>query len=97
LRQIELNVPTRLPCGSLTGPLLSASVPDSSTSTVSGSHENGASGRSKNGFHAAATAALPRIAPCGPKNTVSSDRNDTNAVWFRSAIVFANARSVSRT
>ena len=43
-RQMELNVPVRLPDGSRTGPLLMARVPDSSTSTSSGSHENGAAG-----------------------------------------------------
>ena len=41
-RQTELNVPTRLPAGSKTGPLLKASSPESSTSTLSGAHENGA-------------------------------------------------------
>jgi hypothetical protein len=45
-RQIELNRPMTFPEGSRTGPVLSASVPDSMTSTRSGSHENGASGPS---------------------------------------------------
>ena len=43
-RQIELKIPVCLPFGSFTGPLLSPSVPDESTSTVSGSQENGACG-----------------------------------------------------
>ena len=43
-RQIELNTPVCLPFGSFTGPLLSPSVPDESTSTVSGYQENGAWG-----------------------------------------------------
>ena len=42
-RQVELNVPTRFPDGSMTGPWLSASVPDSTTSTVCGAQEKGAS------------------------------------------------------
>src|SRR5438132_788378 len=38
-RQIELYVPMRLPAGSRTGPVLIPSVPESFTSTRSGSHE----------------------------------------------------------
>src|SRR4051812_6095532 len=45
-RQIELKVPMRLWSGSQTGPELSARVPESSTSTCSGSQENGALGPS---------------------------------------------------
>ena len=40
------TIATFLPAGSNTGPELSASVPESSTSTVSGFHENGADGPS---------------------------------------------------
>ena len=61
------------------GPELIASVPESSTSTVSGSQENGAAGCSKSGFQSAATAALPCVAPARPKNTASSARNVWNA------------------
>src|SRR6266487_586318 len=52
-RQIELNVPICRPPGSRTGPLLRARVPESSTSTRSGAHENGGLGPSKNGFQPA--------------------------------------------
>ena len=41
-RQIDVKVAKSLPCGSRTGPLDSARLPESSTSTVSGCHENGA-------------------------------------------------------
>lgn len=41
-RQIESNRPITRPAASYTGPVLSASDPDSSTSTWSGSQENGA-------------------------------------------------------
>src|SRR5207244_3250429 len=43
-RHTELKRETSLPARSRTGPLLCASVPEASTSTSSGSHENGASG-----------------------------------------------------
>ena len=45
-RQIDVKVAKRLPEGSNTGPELIASVPDASTSTLSGAQEKGACGRS---------------------------------------------------
>ena len=42
-RQIDVNVATVVPAGSRTGPVLRASVPESSTSTCSGSQEKGGS------------------------------------------------------
>ena len=45
-RQMELNDATRLPVGSKTGPLLSARVPEGSTSITPGFQENGALGPS---------------------------------------------------
>src|SRR6516165_6919784 len=45
-RQIEVYLPISLPVESCTGPLLSASRPESNTSTVSGSQEKGALGPS---------------------------------------------------
>src|SRR5512140_196301 len=95
-RQIELKVPICFPVGSFTGPLLKASVPESSTSTISGSHENGAASPSKNRFHAVTTAAFPRNAFFPPK-IASSETYEPNASSFRSAIVRANAASVART
>src|SRR5712692_8083843 len=93
----ELNVPMRFPAGSRTGPDVIASVPESSTSTCSGSHENGACAPSKNGFQRSATCLAPRDTRPFEKNTVSSARNETNAAGSRSAIVFAKAISVRRT
>jgi hypothetical protein len=49
-RQTELKVPMRFPEGSRTGPEVIANLPESSTSTVSGCHENGAGPPSKNLF-----------------------------------------------
>ena len=43
LASIDVNVPVCVPAGSRTGPVLSASVPESSTSTCAGSQEKGAS------------------------------------------------------
>src|SRR6185295_3000530 len=79
-RHTELKVPTRFPCGSRTGPLLKASMPESSTSTRSGSQENGARGPSYKRFQPDATAALPRSTSVSLKNTASSARNDANVL-----------------
>ena len=89
-------MPTRAPSGSNTGPWLTASVPESTTCTRSGFHENGALAPSKYGFHPAATAVRPRSS-VRPRNTASSATNVANAAWSRSAIVFANASSRART
>src|SRR5262249_45247752 len=92
-----LNVPIRFPAGSRTGPDEIASVPESSTSTISGSHEKGALGPSKKPFHRSATWRAPRDTPVLDTNTVSSARNLAKAAASRSAIVLANAISVLRT
>src|SRR5664280_2142920 len=60
-RHTELKVPVRLPEGSRTGPEDIASVPESSTSTVSGAQENGAAAPSKNAFQRSATRVAPRV------------------------------------
>ena len=74
-----------------------ARAPESSTSTDSGAHENGAVGPSKNAFHRSTTSDLPRIAPFPPKNTASSSRKVAKAFKSRFAIVSAKAPSASRT
>src|SRR5262249_37309679 len=96
-RQIELKIPTCFPSGSRTGPLVSASVPESSTSTLSGSQENGALAPSKKAFQPATTADFPRRTPELPKNNASSATYDANASGSRAAMVCANAVSAART
>ena len=57
--RIELSQ-SILPLASCTGPVLGASVPESSTSTWSGTQANGACGPSNQRAQYATTAALPR-------------------------------------
>ena len=96
-RQMEENRDTTRPWGSWTGPVLSASVPEASTSTLSGSQENGASGPSKKRRQYSATGPAP-CSGSGPlKKTASSARKLLNAVKSLSAMVRANARSVAST
>ena len=57
---MELNRPVSSPLEFRTGPLVSASVPESTTCTRSGSHENGGCGPSKSGFQASTIARRPR-------------------------------------
>src|SRR4249919_2860252 len=90
-RQIELKVATRSPFALSTGPLLCASFPESSTSTVSELHENGALGFSYRPFQLSTTAALPRAGVSPPKKIASSAIKVAKALWSRAAIVAAKA------
>jgi hypothetical protein len=96
-RHTELNVPVRFPEASRTGPDDIASVPESSTSTNSGAHENGACAPSKKPFHRSATSFAPRVARPPDMKTASAARNEANPAGLRSAMVFAKAISVCRT
>src|SRR5213594_1610861 len=96
-RHTELNIPISLPSGSMTDPLLWASLPESSTSTTSGRQENGALGPSKNRFHPSTTAALPRSTPRRPKKIASGATKDPNALRSRAAIVAAKVLSAAKT
>lgn len=89
---MEVKREISLPAGSWTGPVLRARVPESRTSMVSGRQEKGASGASKYRFHWPATSSQPS-AVAADRKTASSERNDANASWSRSAVVFANAVS----
>ena len=81
---------------SITGPVLSARVPPACTSTVSGAHENGALGPSKNFRQRVSTSA-------GPRRGLSASQMTSGAIMLsnfftsRSARVFAKAVSVART
>jgi hypothetical protein len=85
------------PLGFRTGPVDSASWPEASTSTWSGSHEKGAFGPSKKAFQPSITAALPRNTLRPPKNSVSSATRRAKAAMSRSAMLRANARSAANT
>jgi hypothetical protein len=96
-RQTELKRPVTLPSGSRTSPVPGADVPDSRTSTRSGSHENGAAWSWKNRDHPAITSFLPRRTPLLPKQIASSETWLANAAAWRSAIDLAKARSAAKT
>ena len=96
-RQMELNMPMRVPEGSCTGPLLRARVPDGNTSTVSGSQENGASAESKYLDQYARTDSLPRSGVDVVKKMASSDSHLAKAFMSRSAIDLAKDRSAFMT
>src|SRR5262249_27378576 len=78
-RQIEEKRAKALPSGLSTGPVLSASVPEASTSTLSGAQEKGASGFSKKRFQKAVTCSLPRSGSEPEKKTASSEMYELNA------------------
>ena len=87
-RQTELKVPMRLPEGSRTGPEDMARVPESRTSTNSGSQEKGACGPSKKPFQRSATCFAPRVARPPDMKMVSSARKAAKALGSRSAMVW---------
>jgi len=96
-RQIELNRATTFPDRSRTGPVLSANVPDSRTSTASGSQENGALVSAKKRAQPSATCFFPRKGVGPVKKMASSDRKVLKASKLRSAMVLAKARSTANT
>jgi hypothetical protein len=93
-RQIDVKVPISFPEGSLTGPELRASLPESRTSTLTGSQENGARGDSKYFDHSPVIWGFPRSGVSSEKKMASRDMKLANLGWSRSAMVFAKARSI---
>ena len=79
MRQIEEKRANGLPSGLSTGPVLSARVPEASTSTRSGAHENGAAGFSKKRFQYVVTCSLPRSGSDPETKTASSEMKAVNA------------------
>src|SRR3954471_2924817 len=93
---MDVYVPTRLPAASITGPVESASLPPSCTSTVSGDHEKGACAASKYFCQRVSTWAGPRSGTSASQMT-SGAIIRVKALTSRSARVLANAVSVART